>query len=127
MHGFQVGRGKKANHKTILQKVSGSVHPGHLLAVMGPTGTRYSLFAGNTWFERGGSKGTSFTCCQNCTAVKAWGEVMDGWINGWGALNCKSGGGNAGSGKTSLINALAGRLEASRGAVLSGNHSLQWL
>ena len=34
----RVGRGKKATNKTILDRVSGSVSPGHLLAIMGPTG-----------------------------------------------------------------------------------------
>lgn len=34
----QVGRGKKQAPKTILHSLSGAVHPGHLLAVMGPTG-----------------------------------------------------------------------------------------
>ncbi len=33
-----VGRGKKATSKTILDRVSGVAPPGHLLAIMGPTG-----------------------------------------------------------------------------------------
>ena len=35
---MKVGRGKKKALKTILHSLSGAVHPGHLLAVMGPTG-----------------------------------------------------------------------------------------
>lgn len=43
--GLQVGRRKKATHRTILRKLSGSVHSGHLLAVMGPTGTTLVVLA----------------------------------------------------------------------------------
>lgn len=34
----QTGRGRKRKPKTVLQGISGHVTPGHLLAVMGPTG-----------------------------------------------------------------------------------------
>jgi len=36
--------GVKINDQQILQNVSGKVHPGELLAVMGPSGKRKNLF-----------------------------------------------------------------------------------
>lgn len=36
-----VGRGKKKTTKTILDRLSGVAPPGHLLAIMGPTGVSW--------------------------------------------------------------------------------------
>jgi hypothetical protein len=88
-----VGRGKKRSTKTVLDAMSGHVEPGRLLAVMGPTGLLPAAMA----VERRLPASPPAFCAEQLTRH--------------GPLH-------AGSGKTSLINALAGRLP--RGGSLHG-------
>lgn len=141
-----VGRRRRRTQKTILQGVSGHVLPGHLLAVMGPTGEQrreQGAGAGSGCGGEGGGteghRGTTAAC--GTRVLTAQHRLLTSRAGAAGmlprrcsrhcqppcqlcarALNpagpCPCHALASGSGKTSLINALAGRLP--KGGSLTG-------
>lgn len=101
-----VGRGKKKTTKTILDRLSGVAPPGHLLAIMGPTG---NVMATNM-------PQRLFVPSRACKTVL---RMLSTSLNAGCCFICRCDA-HAGSGKTSLVNALAGRLAggALKGSVL---------
>lgn len=98
----QAGRGRKRKAKTVLQGISGHVTPGHLLAVMGPTGAGWRAVLGRgAWRAPGVPHDSTARLLPGCVFITACSPACP-----------------AGSGKTSLLNALAGRL--SMGGKLEG-------